>query len=397
VSWTTPADIRAQVQKLWDRGVVPTSVCGDESIFPLRLRMKGPGSKELSERFPEVRDWIALLTRGAGKYRIEWKTINHRTLGANEIPAKLWVDSMDDCLDLIGRHREATHLQELVSLTQETRPEVLPWVERHLLKVLELAGDWERLLHVITWLRNHPRPGVYLRQVDLPGVHTKFIEGHRGVLTDLLDFALPPEVVDQEAGRGIGCFCRRYGFRDKPLRVRFRILDPQLSLIPTTTDQDITLSREAFAQLDIAATRVFITENEINFLAFPPCPQSMVIFGAGYGFDNLAEARWLGTRDIHYWGDIDTHGFAILNQWREFFPHTTSFLMDQETLLAHRELWGIEPRPETAELGRLTPQETTLYQNLCTNRWDDRVRLEQERIGFGFLMDALGRLKNPVA
>jgi hypothetical protein len=122
-----------------------------------------------------------------------------------------------------------------------------------------------------------------------------------------------------------------------------------------------------------------------------------VIFGAGYGFDNLATARWLGTRDIYYWGDIDTHGFAILNQLRAFLPRTTSLLMDQETLLAHRKLWGIEPRPETAELGRLTPLETSLYKDLCRNRWDERIRLEQERIGFGFLEDALGRLKNPDA
>jgi hypothetical protein len=49
----------------------------------------------------------------------------------------------------------------------------------------------------------------------------------------------------------------------------------------------------------------------------------------GYGFDNLAAALWLQQKDIYYWGDIDTHGFAILNQLRGFFPHAVSFLMDQ--------------------------------------------------------------------
>ena len=37
----------------------------------------------------------------------------------------------------------------------------------------------------------NPRPNIYLRQVDLPGLHTKFIEAHRGVLAELLDLALP--------------------------------------------------------------------------------------------------------------------------------------------------------------------------------------------------------------
>jgi hypothetical protein len=63
--------------------------------------------------------------------------------------------------------------------------------------------------------------------------------------------------------------------------------------------------------------------------------------------------------------------------------------MDQETLLTHKEVWGVEPRPETAELERLTPDEGRLYSDLRQNRWGDRVRLEQERIGFGFLKAAI--------
>ena len=53
------------------------------------------------------------------------------------------------------------------------------------LRALELAAEWSRLLDVVSWLQAHPRPGVYLRQVDLPGIHTKFIESQRGVLADL--------------------------------------------------------------------------------------------------------------------------------------------------------------------------------------------------------------------
>jgi hypothetical protein len=35
-------------------------------------------------------------------------------------------------------------------------------------------------------------------------------------------------------------FCRRYGFLDKPSRVRFRMLDANVRLLPLETDQDIT-------------------------------------------------------------------------------------------------------------------------------------------------------------
>ncbi len=174
--------------------------------------------------------------------------------------------------------------------------------------------------------------------------------------------------------------------------MRFRVLDQAIRLLPTNADQDITLTQACFASLDLPASKVFITENEINFLAFPEVLDAMVIFGAGYGFDNLASATWLKQKRIYYWGDIDTHGFAILNQLRGFFPDAISFLMDRRTLLDHRPLWGVEAQPEAAHLVRLNAEESALYEQLRHNHWGDRVRLEQERIGFDFLRDVLRRL-----
>jgi hypothetical protein len=117
-----------------------------------------------------------------------------------------------------------------------------------------------------------------------------------------------------------------------------------------------------------------------------------VIFGAGYGFENLAAAKWLLGKELYYWGDIDTHGFAILNQLRRTLPHAASMLMDERTLLDHRELWGIEERQESAELALLKGEEREVYDGLRQGRWGERVRLEQERVGFERVVDVLGRL-----
>jgi len=388
MKWTTPADLKAQVRKLWDRGLLLASLAGGETLFPRRLTLRSPDSRGLSERFPEVREWIAQLSSAAGSYRIEWRSVNHRILGANEIPAAIWIDTLEEALGLIGKRRAADQFATLVELTREKQPELVPWLAKRPLRALELSEDWSRLLEIVTWVLKHPRPAIYLRQIDLPGVHTKLIEGHRGVLAELLDLVLPGEAIDA-THTGIGGFCRRYGFLDKPLRVRFRVLDRNILLPAVESDQDITLTQASFASLDLPASKVFITENEINFLAFPDVPDAMVIFGAGYGFDNLAAAPWLHQRGIYYWGDIDTHGFAILNQLRGFFPHAVSFLMDLQTLLAHRSLWGVEAQPETGTLARLNSEESVLYDQLRRNHWGDRVRLEQERIGFGFLHDVL--------
>lgn len=391
MTWTTPEDIKAQVQKLWDRGVLLASLVGGESAFPRRLTLKGPDSGDLSQRFPEVRDWIARLSAAAGQYRIEWRTVNHRVVGANQVPAAIWIDTLEDALALIGKRRAASQFTTLVELAREQHPALVSWLAKRPLRALELAEDWPRLLAIVSWLKAHPRPAIYLRQMDLPGVHTKLIERHRGVLAELLDLILAGDAIDA-AHVGTSGFCRRYGFLDKPLRVRFRILDPAMRLLPTSAADDITLTHGAFAAIEMPGSKVFITENEVNFLAFPEVPGAIVIFGAGYGFDNLAAASWLLQRELYYWGDIDTHGFAILNQLRRALPHAVSILMDQQTLLDHRLLWGVEERQESADLAHLYGEERVVYDLLRGNHWGERVRLEQERIGFDRVREVLRRV-----
>ena len=149
---------------------------------------------------------------------------------------------------------------------------------------------------------------------------------------------------------------------------------------------------DCFARRGPGVSRVLITENEINFLAFPPLEGSLVVFGAGYGFDTLAQAAWLRRCAVHYWGDIDTHGFAILDQLRTVVPHAESFLMDRETLMAHVPHWVEEPRPLHRDLTRLRPEEQALYDDLRNDRLRPALRLEQERIGFGRVEQAVATL-----
>ena len=398
MSWTTISDLRAQVQKLWDRGALLAACTQGEAaaLFPYRLRLAGPASTELSDRFDEVRAWMADLrqsnTKGGGPpLRIVLREVRHRVLGTNSIPEEIWIDTLDGALALIGKQKEARRFIGLLELTRKRLPQALPWLQKRPLDALALAAVWPRLLDVVLWVNTHPRPGIYLRQVDLPGVDSKFIEGQRGVLSELLDWVLPAEAIDPGA-TGASQFCRRYGFQDKPLRIRFRMLDAGLALLHTGTDQDISVTQATFEQLDLPISRVFFTENEVNFLAFPPVPNSMVVFGAGYGFDVLAGTRWLHRCRIHYWGDIDTHGFAILDQLRAHLPHAESLLMDRPTLMAHTAQWGEEPQALVRDLPRLDAQEAALFDALRDNRLRPRLRLEQERIGFGWLQQALAGL-----
>ena len=392
--WTTSADLRRQVQRLWDRGAILGAEVTGEPLFPKRLVLKRPGSSELDERFDEARAWSAKL-RAAPRVRIEMREFRHRVFGTNALPHEAWVDSADDAVAMLSKRSEVAEFRRLVGLTRARQPSLLAWLSRKPLRALALAGDWSLLLDVVDWVRDHPRPGIYIRQMDLTGVHSKFVEGHRGVLGELLDSVLPPESIAPDA-TGAARFARRYGFREKPAHVRFRILDPARTLLPAADHgerlPDFALDAASFATLGAGISRVLITENEINFLALPPMKDSMAIFGAGYGFESLDRTHWLSRCRLHYWGDIDTHGFAILETLRRRFGHVQSLLMDRSTFLEFESLWGTEDAPLQRDLDALTAEERALYDDLRDNRLGRNLRLEQERIGFGWVRDALSRL-----
>lgn len=437
VSWTTPEQLKTDLLRKWERGDIARAIIlgmmqelsaegGPEEtpqslaesgpgetrelpgesgpgetrqlpgvLFPLEMRLKRPRPREVAERFGDVMEWIDRLregsrqTRGYG-YELRWERVNNRVHGANELPVAAVFPTEEDALRLIRRQGEATRLKVLAASIAGRYPALGEWVARRPLAVLEHGEKWERLLAVVEWFVAHPRSGLYLRQLDIAGVDTKFIEAHRGILTELLDRVLPPDAIDASA-TGTSQFAARYGLRQEAPMIRFRLLDPALAIQGLS---DLAVLPEEFARLDLSVRRVFITENRTNGLAFPSCPESLVIFGLGYGIDRLSDIPWLKETEIWYWGDIDTHGFGILNRLRDALPHARSFLMDRETLMAHRDLWGEEPAGKRydGEPTRLTADEYALFDDLRLDRLGERVRLEQERVSWGWWQKGLGRI-----
>ncbi len=390
-----PADIRRRAERIWNSGKPLKTWLAGESLFPLAIPFRRPAAKELLERFAEVRTWIEGLKRDskAGRgygYTVEFGEVAHRRLGTQALPRRILFETSEDFYRTIGRWRDFARFAELVQATRTAQPALVPWLERNPLRALEHAGDWQRLLAVVAWFQAHPRPGIYMRELDIPGVDSKFIEGHKALLRELLDAGLPPAGIDGTAtALAAGGFERRYGLRFEEALIRFRLLAPTVEAPWGLTDLSVPLSQ--FRALDPPCRRIFITENKTNGLAFPPIAGALVIFGLGYGIRALREVQWLAGREIWYWGDIDTHGFAILSELRSFLPAARSLLMDRETLLAHRELWGEEPESKRFKgtLEHLEEDEQALFQALRSDALGRAVRLEQERIGFASVRRAI--------
>jgi hypothetical protein len=382
--WTRPADVRTAVRKKWDSGALLVRFAAGHDWEPLSIPIRGPSARQIGDRLADVREWAAEWAEaGRGPLRVEYKQVGGRHFGTNSIPCRAWLDGYDETWTLLKARSDVQRLTKLIETARGTR--LVPWLTGHPLRALRLADQWDRLQATVRWIEERQVPGMYLRQVDVPGVDTKFIERHKGVLTELLDAQLDPSRVVTDASD----FAARYGFLRRPGYVRFRV----------------TGSFRGFAEMSVRTselsaapdgiTRAYVIENEITYLAFPLPAAAMVILGGGYAVPVLEPLGWLAGLDVVYWGDIDTHGFAILNRLRRHLPCARSMLMDRATLLGHREHWAIEPSPTAAVLDRLDRAEAALYADLISNTYAPSVRLEQERISFSAVENAVAASVTP--
>ena len=147
---------------------------------------------------------------------------------------------------------------------------------------------WVQVLGTVRWVDERQRPGMYLRQVDVPGVDTQV---HRAAtaesspsysISSLTRTAFDVAAVD---------FSARYGFRRKPGYVRFRCAG--LSGAGFCGFREMSVRLDELAAAPPGITRVYVVENEITYLAFPLTGGVMVIFGAGYAVSVLEPLGWL--------------------------------------------------------------------------------------------------------
>jgi hypothetical protein len=379
--WLAPADVVQRLRSRWNEGEFLRDLARGAVWEPLSFGLRSPSAAELATQFGAVQEWLETWRSATVPgVRLEWARVGGRLVGANDLPNRVWIDEREAMWRLLGVRAEVTRYTHLVDLTREQRPGLVHWAADHPLKVLANAQVWPRLLAVVDWMEANASPSLYLRQLDVPGVDTKFVEKHQAILGELLDHTLPPARIDETFARNR--FVERYRLARKPSYVRLRRLDGSPLLGGPTSPAELGLRVSDLAGSPVAARLVYIVENEVTYLALPSVDDAVAVLGEGYAVSRLSSLTWLGERDLVYWGDLDTHGFVMLDRLRATFPAARSMLMDRATLLDHEAHWGYEATPVNVVLDRLTPEESALYRDLVENRYGEHLRLEQERLRF---------------
>ncbi|NOQ34337.1 MAG: hypothetical protein GQ569_00395 [Methylococcaceae bacterium] len=390
--FSSPKNIKNRVEKIWLKGDLHRANLEKSNIFPLQIALPTISAKALLTEFSKLQAAISTLREDSRKhgYLINDKIINHRQLGEQKIPVAIEFENESVLLRYLGKTQEFDTFNSLATQTLAQYPSLLTWLLRYPFKLIKFSLVWQSLLRVCAYFEANPKPDCYIRQLDIATVDTKFIEQHKGILTELLDIILPLSARNTAvSGLSNHGFERRYGLRyDLPL-IRLRILDKALAIQNLS---DLTVTQQEFKALNLAAKTVFIAENKINGLAFPDVPDAIVIFGLGYAVDLLKDACCLQSAKLYYWGDLDTHGFAILSRLRGYYPQVQSLLMDEKTLQKFELMRVTEPEntAELGELANLTELENKLFKFLQKHL----IRLEQERISYTYLLQQLDSLKN---
>ncbi|MDD2389544.1 MAG: DUF3322 domain-containing protein [Desulfobacterales bacterium] len=396
----TPNEIRKKALAYWNNHRFLRAALAGESLFPLIIPFPKVSAAKALEDFGAVRKWIETLQEKSRErigygYTVSFSRVNHRKLGEQSLPDRILFQTPEDYLRFIGKEADFQTFCQLTDSITRRHPALGPWLTAKCGRVLEFRDQWPALLSVVDFFLANPRPGRYLRELEISGVDTKFVEKNKGILRELLDELLPEAAVDPWvatlSGQG---FQKRYGLKYDEQLIRFRLLDP--SLCPGFGATDISVPVSEFARCKIPCRTVFITENKTNGLSFPQAAGSIVIFGLGNGVQSLQGASWLREKEIHYWGDIDTCGFHILSLLRGAFPRMESMLMDRETLFSARDLWVKEQDGERyiADLPNLSETESQLYRELRDNLIGENIRLEQERIPYSRLKAAILRRRS---
>lgn len=387
--WATPQTLREKLLRRWTRGDLLTAYATCAAVTPIELPITGPTPRELVDRHEDASRWVVEWQSVAGDgIRVLTRTAGGRAAGRNDLPARLILDTPAALWRFLGVTADVTCFDELLDATVDgpTAEPIREWMRQHPLTVLANASDWTGLTRAVGWLAEAAGSGRYLREIPIPGVDTKFIEERRSVLASMLD-ACGATVSDTSPPSQ---YTHRYGFADKPALLRLRSLDTSQPLFTGITE--LVVRRAEIERLPLHLfTDVIIVENEVTYLSLPHRPGTLAMFGGGYAVSAIGPIpAWLQhRRRVFYWGDLDTHGLAILNRLRFVVPDTRSLLMDRNTLLAHRDQWVTEPVQVKAHLPNLTPAEAALHGDLVEGAFGDAVRLEQERVAYTLLEAAL--------
>lgn len=382
----TPQQAQSLVRKKWDAYHSNWLVSPLEATWPLTVVLHELTQKDVSSSLADTRKWVQTWRAGdSGICSVEWAS-RRWSSGDQELPARLVIPSAEGAAAFLGLKADWDRAKSRYTQWCERFPQLegsrAAARQSDAVLVEYSDEDFQRLNSLLQWFLDYPRSGLYLRQLPVPDVDTKWVEKRRGPVADLVR-----QLFDAPDTASLHQVC---GLLTEPSRIRVRVLCPKLRA-QLGGLCDIEAPVVELASLLIRPQICIVVENQNTGIALPDITGAVVFMRLGLAVDQLDSIGWIreASRQV-YWGDLDTHGFAALARARRRFPAMVSILMTEQTLLSHRSMWVREEKPSRVEsFESLSTAEFEVYEGIRNNRWGLQVRLEQERISWPIAMENL--------
>lgn len=399
-----PEDVLQTLKnKYWLNSRRLKNLLSGEQPFPLVIPLKPPRGNSAVQNITHfqnfVSSWKAFsqdsvkssgpekIDSGSIRCEVIWKKQNFRSLAEQDVPTHLRILDVRSVACLLGSDEER-QLQNWLSKIRYVFESISFQSNYHLaffqalidhLETLDSfeQSDLELLVKLIPQLHKGMGKGCYLRALPVTFVDTKFIEKNLRIIESSIAALVDSNVKDTGLISWLDCKEKpKDWLLVKPLCEETR---SQLGGLPL-----LRLSSDTLQDFELPAKNILVIENEQSCLALSDVRNTIAVSGGGKNVSWM-KANWLATKNVGYWGDIDSEGLAILSDARSKLSSIAPLMMDEQTVKAFEERMVPEPDSVSKNPLSLTERELALFKKLRDDRYANK-RLEQERLPLEYVL-----------
>ncbi len=345
----------------------------NQSFEAIELPLGVPTTAEAATDLKRLESWIRQWrTIEAEGFEIIWHDARWPSLGTRKtVPQRLRLSSIEEILRFVDPRmvllKEFNRALSRAHMINKVASEIFLDVLKNKSLFFDYCDDdFERFVSLFQWLSDHRPACLFIRELPVEGVDTKWFEKHRGLLDKLLHARF-----------------KDLDWEDKSLEELWELKSPEPLVRVRGLEQFIAaignpsyLSLPSSVLNSIEPQSVVIFENLQTALSAKLFPGTLILMGMGMATEVLDSIIWMKRIPIYYFGDLDAHGLAILGRVRSHFPQVQSILMNEQTFRSWGHLSIQDPNLNAPEPICLTKTEQKLFEILR----EKRLRLEQERI-----------------
>ena len=239
-----------------------------ENSWPLEINLGIPTEKEVLIHPEGVRSWISawnswqvsnttnINDEFKGIYEtsssfvsgteitLTWNERRWRSLGTQNVPEKLIIASAKDAAALISEDARWSRAAERFKLMVQHWPALIDVLPEHFNVLADYNdGDFNSLCEILSWICANPNSNLYIRQIPVAGIDSKWLESRKKLVTELIAGIFlftanrtinsytnqrepnqkPANILETENN-----FYDLCGLKRTPQLIRIRILDPKL-------------------------------------------------------------------------------------------------------------------------------------------------------------------------